>query len=116
MVAVGGDHMVVGAAQGDRADGDGFLTDVEMEEAAHFAAVVVFQRGLLEPADAHHRAEQADFFIGGQCSVHSGACEVKTGSCGGSRRHGKGGAGNTRHKALLASDIRSSFHTMCVDS
>ena len=54
VVAVGGDDVVVLAAQADGADGDGFLADVEVQEAAHLAALVLAATPFLfETADAH---------------------------------------------------------------
>ena len=65
MIAIGGDDVVVFGEQGDGADRDGFLACIEMEKAAHFPELVVFQRGLLEAADAIHVPQEPQFvFIG----------------------------------------------------
>ena len=66
VVAIGGDDVVVFAEERDGADGDGFLTDVEVEEAGHFAALVVLERNLFESPDAAHQSVEADFVIGGE--------------------------------------------------
>lgn len=66
VVAIGGDDVVVFAEEGDGADSDGFLTDVEVEEAGHFAALVVLERNLFESPDAAHQSVESDFVIGGE--------------------------------------------------
>ena len=66
VVAIGGDDVVVFAEEGDGADGDGFLSDVEVEETRHFAALVVLERNLFESPDAAHQSVEPDFVIGGE--------------------------------------------------
>lgn len=72
MVAVGGDGVVILAHEREGADGDGFLSDVKMEEPAHFPLLVEFERGLLEAADAEHVGEEAEFLLGGEVGVDRG--------------------------------------------
>lgn len=69
MIAVGGDDVVVLAHQRDGADRDGFLSDVKMEEAAHFSLLVELEGGLLETADAEHVGEEAELLLRGQVGV-----------------------------------------------
>ena len=76
VVAVGGDDVVVVAHERAGADGDGFLADVEVEEAAHFAAVVLLERLLLEAAHAEHFAQETDFVLGGEAFVDGGESVV----------------------------------------
>ncbi len=42
VIAVSGDDMIVGPHEGAGADGDAFLSDIEMEEASHLACLIVF--------------------------------------------------------------------------
>ena len=82
VVAVGGDEVVIRPAERDGADGDGFLADVEVEEAADFAALVVFQAGLLEAADADHLGKQLDFPLRGERLVDGRVGEIEGGRVG----------------------------------
>ena len=72
MVAVGGDGVVVLAHEREGADGDGFLADVKMQEAAHFALLVELEGRLLEATDAEHVREEAEFLFGGEVGVDGG--------------------------------------------
>ncbi len=60
------------AHEREGADGDGFLSDVKMQEAAHFPLLVELERGLLEAADAEHVGEEAEFLLGGEVGVDGG--------------------------------------------
>ena len=51
MFAIAGEHVVVFANRGDRADPDCFLADVKMTEAADLAGDVNFRRLLFEATD-----------------------------------------------------------------
>jgi hypothetical protein len=64
--------MVVIAHQGDAADGDRFLSYIEMKKAAHLAGVVILERDLLEAPDAAEVPEEGAFFIGRQRPVDRG--------------------------------------------
>jgi hypothetical protein len=72
VVAVGGDDVVVLAHDGHAADGDGFLPDVEVEEAADLALLVAAQAALLEAADAHHVAVERDQLVMAELGVDGG--------------------------------------------
>jgi hypothetical protein len=66
VIAVGGDHVVVLAEERNRADGDGFLTDVEVEKATHALLLIPVQRGLLEAADAQHFPQKTNLVVSGE--------------------------------------------------
>lgn len=82
MVAVGGDEMVVCAPEGNRADRDGFLPDVEVEETADFSGLVVFQARLFESADPNHLREKLNFSLGAERLVDGRVCEIEGGRTG----------------------------------
>src|ERR1700720_983846 len=60
VVAVGGDDVVIVPQKRDRADSDSLLARVKMEKATHFSQVVIFERGLLEPPDPEHLAQETN--------------------------------------------------------
>jgi carotenoid cleavage dioxygenase-like enzyme len=64
VVAVGRDEVIVSPAKGNRADRDGFLADVEVEETTDLSSLVVFQARLLESADPNHLREKFNFPLG----------------------------------------------------
>ena len=66
---VGGDDVVVIAHQRTGADGNGFLPDIEVHEAAHLALLVVTERALLESPDAQHLPQKPGFLVLGQFRV-----------------------------------------------
>ena len=72
VVAVSGDGVVVRSHEREGADGDGFLADIQMQEAAHFALLVKFQRRLLEAADAQHVTQEGNFLLGSERRVDGG--------------------------------------------
>ncbi len=70
VAAVGGDIVVVVTAERKRADGDGFLSDIKVEESTDFAgAGVGLQSRLLKTADADHGAEELDLVISAQALI-----------------------------------------------
>ena len=77
VVTVSGDEMVVCATEGNGPYGDSFLADVEVEEAGHFAAVVVFQRCLFESPDANHLGVELDLTLGCERLVDRRTGEIK---------------------------------------
>ncbi len=77
--AVGGDHRVLLAQCLVDAHGDGFLTDVEVDEPTDLRAAVELHAPLLEPSDGKHPAEQGQVVPGCGMPVGSAA-----GSGGGS--------------------------------
>ena len=64
MVAVGGDHVVVGLERRAGADRDGLLADVEVEEAADLALRVGARALFFEAADEEHLAVKAGEVLG----------------------------------------------------
>jgi hypothetical protein len=54
MVAVSRDHWVFFAQRGDRSCCNGFLTDVQVTEAANLLHAVQLSRSLFETPDAQH--------------------------------------------------------------
>ena len=56
MIAVGADHVVVLVQRSDRADADGLLADVEMEEAADLPLRVRARGLFFEAPDDEHLA------------------------------------------------------------
>src|SRR5690606_15607183 len=60
VIAIGGDHVIVFTHERTAADGDGFLTDVEVEKTADFLGLVGAQTALLEAADTHHLPVELD--------------------------------------------------------
>ena len=64
VIAVGRDDVVVGAQHRDRAGADGFLSDVEVAEAADLAERVRLGAALLEAALQQHRAQQLEVQLG----------------------------------------------------
>ena len=60
VAAVCRDVVVILAAQREGADGDRFLANVEMKEAADFSALIVLQADLLEAANANHLSQELD--------------------------------------------------------
>src|SRR5262249_39913638 len=54
VLPIGRDRVVVWTHDGSRADRDGFLADVEVEEATDLPERVALRRLLLEPADQDH--------------------------------------------------------------
>ncbi len=69
VIAVRGDHVVVGAHQRTATDGHGLLADIEVEKAADFLGLIGAQAPLLKPADADHLAEELDAGLGGQVCI-----------------------------------------------
>jgi hypothetical protein len=72
VVAVGGDDVIVLAHDGHAANGDGFLADIEVEEAADLALLVASEAALLEAADAHHVAVEGDQLVVAELGVDGG--------------------------------------------
>ena len=60
VVAVASDDMVMFTQKGDRAGGDGFLADIEVEEAANLALLVDSDAALFEMADSGHFGVKRD--------------------------------------------------------
>ena len=56
--AVGRDDRIVGVQRVDDAGRDGFLADIEVQEAADLLQPVELRAGLLETADAQHLAHE----------------------------------------------------------
>ncbi len=56
VVAITGDNLVAGLRGGFHADGDGFLTDIEMAEATDQAHAIKLAGAFFEAADQHHLA------------------------------------------------------------
>ncbi len=90
VVAVGGDDVIVLAHERAGADGDGFLADVEVEEAADLAGIIDREAALLEAADAHHLAVELDLLLGAKRGV-GGSLGVRAGN--GDREGGGAGGG-----------------------
>ena len=72
VVTISCDNMVVFLHQGDAAHGDRFLADVEVEESAHFAGVVILERDLFEASDAAELAVEFPFSFRRQALVDGG--------------------------------------------
>jgi hypothetical protein len=77
VVPVGRDDVVVLAHQGAAADGHRLLADVEVKEPADLLRLVGPQAALLEPADPHHQAVEADLLLNRQGGVDRGTREVR---------------------------------------
>jgi hypothetical protein len=56
VIAIGGNNFILGIAEGDEAGADGFLTNVEVEEATDMALLVKFGGALFDAADEDHLA------------------------------------------------------------
>jgi hypothetical protein len=66
VLAVGADHVVVGAERGERAHRQRLLADVEVTEAADLPEAVRLARLLLEVADQEHLAEPSPVPVRGR--------------------------------------------------
>ena len=63
MVAVGGDDMVVLTHQRNGPNCHRLLPNVEVEESAHHALVVILERCLLEAPDADHFPKKTNLLL-----------------------------------------------------
>src|SRR5205085_5306133 len=61
--AITGQHVIVFANCGDRTDGNGFLTDVQVTEATDFAGDVSLRRLLFKAANQEHLPVKLDELI-----------------------------------------------------
>ena len=66
VIAVGGDDVIVFTEQRNSAHSHRFLADVEVEETAHFTALIMLERELLESADADHLPVESNLVSMGQ--------------------------------------------------
>jgi hypothetical protein len=82
MVAVGGDVMVIRTTERGGSHGDGFLTDVKMEESGHFTAIVESQCLLFESADSDHLGEEFDLPLRCERLIDGRKGEIEGGGAG----------------------------------
>jgi hypothetical protein len=69
MISIRGDDVVVFAHQRTATDGDGFLSDIEMEKAADLLGLVGAQGTLFKTTDAHHLAVELDLGLLGEIGI-----------------------------------------------
>ena len=80
MASISRDHVIVIAHEGGRSDGDGLLSDIEVEEAAHRAVLlVVLKCSLLKAPNSNHLAKGFKFLFGRKRFVNRRARKVERG-------------------------------------
>ena len=57
---------------------NGFLPDLENEEASHTSGLVMLQRHALKDANADHVSEKLDFGFRCQCQVDLSECIIRS--------------------------------------
>ena len=83
MASISRDHVIVIAHEGGCSYGDGFLSNIKVEEAAHGAIfLVILKCSLLKAPNPNHLAKSFKFLIDRKRFVNRRACKIEWGMIG----------------------------------